>query len=53
MAKWCPIIKENVLYLECLECEDKPCREFERKTPEQEHPGLKFNDSSTKTAKRL
>jgi|MGYP000001198275 hypothetical protein len=31
MAKWCPITGEKVLYLECLECDDKIC-----KSPKQE-----------------
>ena len=31
MAKWCPITGEKVLYLECLECDDKIC-----KNPKQE-----------------
>ena len=27
MAKWCPVTEENVLYLECNECEEKQaCR---------------------------
>lgn len=26
MSQYCPIVKRNVLYLECLECEDKVCR---------------------------
>lgn len=29
MAKFCPVTKEQVLYLECLECEDKQvCKEL-------------------------
>lgn len=29
MAKLCPVTKEKVLYLECLECEDKQvCKEL-------------------------
>jgi hypothetical protein len=27
MAKYCPITKKKVLYLTCLECEDKICEE--------------------------
>lgn len=26
MAIYCPIIKEKVLYTECLECEEKVCK---------------------------
>ena len=26
MAKYCPIINDKVLYLECLECENKVCK---------------------------
>lgn len=26
MAKVCPLTNEKVLYLECLECEEKECR---------------------------
>lgn len=26
MAKYCPIINGPVLYLECLECEEKECK---------------------------
>lgn len=29
MAKYCPIIKKKVLYLTCLECEDKPCKQVD------------------------
>ena len=28
MAKYCPVIKQKVLYLTCLECEDKPCKQI-------------------------
>lgn len=27
MAKLCPIINEKVVYLQCLECDEKPCKE--------------------------
>ena len=27
MAKFCPIIQEKVVYLTCLECETKECKE--------------------------
>ena len=26
MAKFCPVTNDKVLYLECLECEDKICK---------------------------
>ncbi len=26
MSKFCPITKEKVLYLECLECDTKMCK---------------------------
>lgn len=26
MAVFCPIKNENVVYLECLDCEHKPCK---------------------------
>ncbi len=26
MSKLCPILNEKVVYLECLECEDKECQ---------------------------
>lgn len=26
MARFCPITQETVIYLECLECDDKRCR---------------------------
>lgn len=25
MSKYCPVIKQKVLYLTCLECEDRVC----------------------------
>ncbi len=28
MAKICPVINEPVLYLECLECDDKVCKKM-------------------------
>lgn len=30
MAKKCPITNRYVLYLDCLECEDKSCRVIEK-----------------------
>ncbi len=29
MAKICPVTDEPVLYLECLECDDKVCKKIE------------------------
>ena len=29
MAKLCPITNHYVVYLTCLECEDKPCKNIE------------------------
>ena len=26
MSKYCPVLKQKVLYLTCLECEDKVCK---------------------------
>ena len=26
MAKYCPIVKRKVVYLECLECDTKECQ---------------------------
>ena len=26
MAKYCPVTNDKVLYLECLECEEKICK---------------------------
>lgn len=34
MSKLCPLTGEKILYLECLECERKICREIE-KNPEK------------------
>ncbi len=30
MAKFCPLVKHNVTYLTCLECEEKVCKENKR-----------------------
>ena len=36
MAKMCPITKEKVLYLECLECEQKgKCKQLSKKIDKQ------------------
>ena len=26
MSKYCPILKENVIYQYCTDCDDKPCK---------------------------
>lgn len=31
MSKYCPILKRKVVYLECLECEDKICKKDKQK----------------------
>ena len=28
MSRYCPIYKRNVVYLDCLECDTKECREI-------------------------
>ena len=28
MSRYCPIYKRNVVYLNCLECDTKECREI-------------------------
>lgn len=37
MAIYCPITKTNVVYLECLECDDKACKTGRISCP-VEHP---------------
>lgn len=27
MSQYCPLLKRNVVYLECLECDNKVCKE--------------------------
>lgn len=34
MAKYCPVIKEKVLYTECIECKTKECKKSENKIKE-------------------
>lgn len=40
MSKFCPIRKEKVIYLECLECEDRECEhpsdEEDKEEPDKE-----------------
>ena len=42
MAKFCPVQNRKVLYLECLECEQKECR----KEKIYEKRNLRDNDDS-------
>lgn len=45
MAKYCPIRKEKVIYLECQECEYRlQCHTLQR-TEETEYPPRKEEDS--------
>lgn len=30
MAKYCPILNQKVVYLTCLECEEKLCKQVEQ-----------------------
>lgn len=32
MSKYCPIHKRNVVYLDCLECDTKECRDLSGST---------------------
>ena len=32
MAKFCPIRNAKVVYLECLECEEKGCQKLKKRT---------------------
>ena len=36
MSKYCPISQHNVVYLECLECEEKPCKKLNSNNPKAE-----------------
>lgn len=40
MAKWCPITNSKVVYLECLECEERICEESNPK-PHSQSPIIK------------
>ena len=31
MSKYCPLLERNVVYLDCLECEDKICENCNNK----------------------
>lgn len=43
MSKYCPIIKRKVVYLDCLECEDRQC---DRKKQEKETSNEERTDRS-------
>jgi ribosomal protein L33 len=44
MAKYCPVCKGPVLYLQCLECDDKEClRETFKKNEKQNEKQLDIN----------
>ena len=42
MATYCPIKGEKVVYLECLECESKKCREITVKHKEEKKEDKKI-----------
>ena len=35
MAKYCPILNRKVVYLDCLECDDKQCEQPKTKQEEK------------------
>ena len=35
MSVYCPILKRDVVYLECLECDDKKCKDLQYQKPEE------------------
>lgn len=35
MAKWCPLTGEKVLYLECLECDEKVCKDLKHEEAQE------------------
>ena len=37
MARYCPILEERVVYLTCLECEEKKCEQSNKKVIEEEN----------------
>ena len=49
MSKYCPIIKEPVLYTECLECSEKICL---RSVKQYKNNELQ-NDFNTKPSKNV
>lgn len=50
MSKICPLINSKVVYLECLECEDKICMRIKDKITTPREPFLASNPSKTTTA---
>ena len=32
MSRYCPVLKRKVVYLDCLECEDKQCEKRQENT---------------------
>lgn len=36
MAKYCPILDRKVVYLDCLECDDKQCENSKQKQENKE-----------------
>ena len=38
MSKYCPILNVKVVYLECLECDDKACMHVKSENPTQKPP---------------
>lgn len=42
MSKYCPILKRKVIYLDCLECEDKLC-ENPQNQQESENISQEYN----------
>lgn len=44
MSKYCPILKRKVIYLDCLECEDKQCE----KKQENNQDNKQHNQNLTK-----
>lgn len=45
MAKFCPILNRKVVYLDCLECDDKQCKN--PKTTQKEEKGEQNKCHST------
>lgn len=50
MSKYCPVLQRKVVYLDCMECEDKPCIHINwshQKTPPK--PSSKNNEKNYNT----
>lgn len=46
MAKWCPITKDYVLYLDCIDCDDKKnCKQLSERGRASDHEQDKLFDS--------